>query len=59
MGKPLTSAVVMRQYRLVLAKVTSGGFDMRKPPLLTRVMKYRHIFRGGTNVDKKGDERFV
>ena len=56
MGDPLASELVMRQYRLVLAKVTSGQLDVRAHRLITRVMKHRHIFRGGTNVDKKGDK---
>ena len=55
MGKPLASELVMRQYSLVLAKVTSGQLDVRMQRLITRVMKHRHIFRDGTNVDKKGD----
>ena len=45
-----------RQYRLVLAKLESGVMSVRLRTILSIVMKDRHVFRGGTSVDAKGDK---
>ena len=46
---------ILRQYRLVLTKVQSGVMSVQLRTILSIVMKDRHVFRGGTSVDAKGD----
>ena len=59
MGKALNSAVVRRQYRVVLDKVQvqSGEINSRRRSILVTVMKKRRVFRGGTSIDDDDKER--
>ena len=57
MGKPLPSAVVRRQYLIVLDHVQNGNLHVRLRSVLSTVMKKRHVFRGGTSIDEDDKER--
>ena len=55
MGKKLSAALIRNQYSVVLAKVMSGELPVRRKSILAIVMKARHVFRGGTTSDDKGN----
>ena len=58
LGKPLSPHVLRRQYRLVLSRVQSGELTSRARTILTTVMRDRHVFRGGTSVDKTKRKKY-
>ena len=59
MGKEFSPPLIRNQYRVVVAKVASGELPVRKKSILAIVMKARHVFRGGTTADKKGNNRIL
>lgn len=55
MSKPLPADVVLGQYRVVLTKIEDGDLPVSRRSVLSIIMKDRHVFRGGTSIDDKGD----
>ena len=55
MRKPLPPSLVLNHYDIVLGKIQSGELMLRRRTVLNTVMTHRHVFRGGTSIDDKGD----